>query len=231
MPNPLAIITGAGRGIGRATAIELSSRGFDCVLVARSREQLETVASEVKTKSLICPGDVTDVAFVQKTVADALATFGRLDAVVNNAGLAPAKSIEETDVETWHAVIDTNLSSAFYFAKAAWTALKASRGAIVNLGSEAIRDPFPGFLAYASAKAGVNMLTQVLHREGREHGIRAYCVAPASVETEMLRKLVTEDQVGKDKTLAPEDVAKTIAACIAGDLRFASGETIYVHKS
>lgn len=231
MPNPVAIITGAGRGIGRAAAVELSSRGYDCVLVARTRDPLDAVARELKTRSLVAPADVTDFDAVQKVVAEALAKFGRLDAIVNNAGLAPARSIGETDIETWHAVINTNLSSAFYFAKAGWEALKLSRGAIVNIGSEASRDPFPGFLAYASAKAGLNSLTQVLHREGREFGIRAYCVAPAAVETGMFRALVSEDQYGPDKTLAPADVARAIAGCIAGDLRHASGETIYLHRT
>lgn len=231
MSNPVCIITGAGRGIGRATALELSQRGYRCVLVARSKDQLESVAGELKTDSLVTPIDVTDFKQVGRVVADALAKFGRIDAVVNNAGLAPARSIEETDIDTWHAVINTNLSSAFYFAKAAWAALKASRGAIVNIGSEASRDPFPGFLAYASAKAGVNSLTQMLHREGRDLGIRAYCIAPAAVETEMFRALVNEEQYGKDKTLNPADVARAIVACISGDLRYASGETIYIHRS
>lgn len=231
MANPVCIITGAGRGIGKATALELSIRGYDCVLVSRSRDPLEAVARQLKTTSLVCPADVCDPKAVAKVVEETIARFGRIDAIVNNAGLAPAKSIEETDIETWRAVLDTNLSSAFYLAKAAWDALKATRGAIVNLGSEASRDPFPGFLAYASAKAGLNLFTQVLHREGRPSGIRAYCVAPGAVETEMLRKLLTEEQYGTDKTLDPSDVARTIASCIAGDLRYTSGETIYVHRT
>lgn len=230
MPNPVCIITGAGRGIGRATAIELSARGFDCVLVSRSIHQLEDTSRQLKTQSLVLQAEVASFDQVQHVVSTTLVRFGRIDAVVNNAGFAPAKSIDETDVDTWHAVINTNLSSAFYFAKAAWTALKETRGAIVNIGSEASRDPFPGFLAYASAKAGLNSLTQVLHREGKSFGIRAYCVAPAAVETQMFRSLVPEDQFGKDKTLEPADVAKTIAACISGDLRHSSGETIYVHR-
>lgn len=231
MSNPVCIVTGASRGIGRATAIELSARGFDCVLVARTRDQLEAVANELRTRSILCAMDVTSAPDVARAVADALKSFGRIDAVVNNAGLAPVASIEETDDKTWHDVIDTNLSSAFYFAREAWAALKSSRGAIVNVGSEASRDPFPGFLAYATAKAGLNMLTQMLHREGSPLGIRAYCVAPAAVETAMFRAIVSEVQFGKDKTLAPEDVAKTIASCIMGDLRHASGETIYVPRT
>lgn len=231
MSNPVCIITGASRGIGRATAIELSARGFDCVLVARTRDQLESVALELKTRSLLCAIDVTSAPHVARVVADAQAHFGRIDAVVSNAGLAPIASIEETDDKTWHEVIDTNLSSAFYFAREAWAALKSTRGAIVNIGSEASRDPFPGFLAYATAKAGLNMLTQMLHREGSPLGIRAYCIAPAAVETRMFRAIVSEADYSKEKTLAPEDVARTIASCIAGDLRYASGETIYIHKT
>ena len=231
MSKPVCIITGAGRGIGRATAIELSTRGFDCVLVSRSRDQLDSVARELKTDSSVQECDVTDAEAVARVIDEAIKRFGRLDAIVNNAGLAPMKSIQETDVATWRAVIETNLSSTFYFAKSAWKELKSSRGAIVNIGSEASRDPFPGFLAYATAKAGLNMLTQALHREGKPDGIRAYCVAPAAVETAMLRALFAENQYGKEKTLDPADVARTVAACIAGDLGFASGETIYLHRT
>lgn len=231
MSHPVCILTGAGRGIGRATAIELSTRGFDMVLVSRSREALESVGRELGTASIACVADVTDPAAMQQVVNDALTRFGRVDAIVNNAGFAPARSIEETDIATWRTVIDTNLSSAFYLAKAAWPALKVRGGAIVNIGSEASRDPFTGFLAYGSAKAAVNLMTQVLHREGKPHGIRAYCVAPAAVETDMFRALVTPEQYGPEKTLAPIDVARTVAACIDGNMRYASGETLYIHRT
>jgi NAD(P)-dependent dehydrogenase (short-subunit alcohol dehydrogenase family) len=228
--QPVAIITGAGRGIGRATAIELSSRGFRVVLVSRTRSQLDETSRLLSTEWHILEGDVTDPVFCEHVSRETINRFGQIDALVNNAGLAPALSIEATDDATWRAVLDTNVSSAFYLSRSCWAALKATRGAIVNLSSEAARDPFPGFVAYAPAKAAVNLLTVVLHREGKEHGIRAYAVAPSATETAMLRQLVTADQLPSEQTLAPGDVARTIAGCILGDLRHASGEVIYVHR-
>lgn len=231
MANPVCILTGAGRGIGRATAIELGRRGYDVALVGRSRDALDAVSAELPTDSLVLPADVVEPDAVADAVAQALERYGRVDAVVHCAGLAPALSVDQTDPATWRAVIDTNLSGAFYLARAAWAALGASGGAIVNVGSEASRDPLPGFAAYASAKAGLSMLTQVLHREGRPLGVRAYCVAPAAVETGMFRALVSEAKYPSSLTLDPADVARAIVGCIAGDLRHASGETIYVHKT
>lgn len=228
--QPVAIVTGAGRGIGRAAAVELSARGYRIVLVSRTRSQLEQTARLLSTDHHIVQGDVTRPGFCQSVANESADRFGRIDALINNAGVAPALSIEATDDATWRNVIDTNVSSAFYLSRACWGALKSTRGAIVNLSSEAARDPFPGFVAYAPAKAAVNMLTVVLHREGKPHGIRAYAVAPAATETEMLRGLVSADQLPTDQTLAPQDVARTIVACIAGDLRHASGEVIYVHR-
>jgi NAD(P)-dependent dehydrogenase (short-subunit alcohol dehydrogenase family) len=231
VPNdPVAIVTGAGRGIGRATAVELSSRGFRLALVSRTRTQLEETSRSLSTECHILEGDVTDSVFCEHVARETLARFSRIDALVNNAGLAPALSLEATDDNTWRAVIDTNLSSAFYLSRSCWPALKASRGAIVNLSSEAARDPFPGFIAYAPAKAAVNMLTLALHREGKPHGIRVHAVAPGATETQMLRGLVSTDHLPPDQALDPRDVARTIAACLAGDLRHTSGEVIHVHR-
>lgn len=226
----VAVITGAGRGIGRATAIEFSARGFAVVLVSRTRSQLDETAAMLAGPSLVCAGDVTDSALCAGVIEQTISTFGRVDALVNNAGLAPVKPVQETDDRTWHAVIDTNLSAAFYLARSAWPALMKSSGAVVNVGSEASRDPLPGFTAYAAAKAGLNALTLMLHREGREQGVRAYCVAPAATETAMFRQIATREQYPETNTLDPVAVARTIIACVDGDLQYASGEVIYVHR-
>jgi len=230
MNHRTAIITGAGRGIGAATALELSRRGFAVALVSRTEADLQRVASLLTTPSLIVPGDVREPAVVEKVVARVLTQFGRIDAVVNNAGVAPLKSIEQTSPADWREVMSTNLDSAYYFSHFAWKALKNSKGAIVNLSSEASRDPFPGFVAYAPAKSAVNMLTLILHREGKQHGIRAYAVAPGAVETQMLRNIVDDKVLPSDQTLNAADVALVIASCVEGDLKHSSGEVIYLHR-
>src|SRR4029079_9090658 len=106
-------------------------------------------------------------------------------------------------------VIDTNLSSAFYLAKALWDTFKKQHaGCIVNISSMAARDPFPGFLAYGAAKAGLNLLSLVLAREGAQHVIRSYAIAPGAVETEMFRPIMSKEQWPSEKTLDPADVAR-----------------------
>jgi meso-butanediol dehydrogenase/(S,S)-butanediol dehydrogenase/diacetyl reductase len=229
MPGKVVIITGAGRGIGRATALELSERGWDCVLVARSREQLDGVARELRNRSAVVVADVATPASARTIVDAALKSFGRLDAVVNNAGLAPMASIDATTDEMWRDTFAVNVDAAFRLVREAWPHLKSSRGSAVNISSEAARDPFDLFTAYAPAKAALNALTQIIHRQGKPLGIRAYAVAPSMTDTQMLRDVLGKDPP-RDETLKPEDVARVIAECIDGRMRHSSGETIWVHR-
>jgi NAD(P)-dependent dehydrogenase (short-subunit alcohol dehydrogenase family) len=157
--------------------------------------------------------------------------FGRIDALVNNAGVAPLIPFGEMTDAIWDEVIATNLTSTYRFTRAVWPAMVGQKsGVIVNVSSEASRDPFPGFTAYAAAKAGVNLFTKALATEGDAVGIRVHAVAPAGVETAMLRKLMTPDQLPSDQLLKPEDVAAAIRGCVCGDMASTSGETIFVHR-
>ena len=234
MTQPVAIITGAGRGIGRATALELARLGHRVVLAARDVESLNETARTVggDGRALAVPTDVTDPAQVEHLAERALETFGRIDAVVNNAGLAPIRPIREMTPQEWKAVIDTNLSAAFYLTRAAWPAFERQRsGVVVNVSSAAARDPFPGFAAYGAAKAGLHLFALSAAREGEPIGVRVHTVAPGSVETEMFRGLMTREQWPADKTLDPADVARIIGQCVTGELRYTSGEVIYVHRT
>ena len=231
MHAPVAIITGGGRGIGKAVGLELANRGYRLALASRNQKELEAVAAQAQT-AIAVPADVTRVDDVQMLVDKTLASFGRIDAVVNNVGLAPVAKVDELTIEQWHAVINTNLSSAFYLARAVWGAFKEQRrGCIVNISSMASRDPLPGFLAYGAAKAGLNLLSLVLAREGAEHGIRSYAIAPGAVETSMFRRMVSKEKWPVEKTLEPADVARVVAQCIDGDLKYTSGEVIFLSKT
>jgi NAD(P)-dependent dehydrogenase (short-subunit alcohol dehydrogenase family) len=230
MNSPVAIITGAGGGIGRATAIELAARGYRLVLCGRTAKTLNQTASMV-VDSLVVIADVTVPGDVQKIVEQTLTKFQRIDLVVNNAGIAPMLGIEQMSIEQYHAVVDTNLSAAFYLSKAVWPVFcKLGGGVIVNLSSLAARDPFPGFAVYGAAKAGLNLFGLSLAREGATIGVRVYTVAPGAVETSLLRSLLSPEQFPTEQTLAPADVARVIAQCAAGDLKFTSGEVIWMHK-
>ncbi len=226
----VAIVTGGGRGIGRATAIELAGRGYELVLTARTKADLdESIARAGRGAALA--GDVTDPEHAWRLVELAMTRFGRLDGVINNAGYAPLLSHDEATVEEWRKIIDTNLSATFYLCKAAWPALKRQGGAIVNISSVASRDPFPGLGMYGAAKAGINTLSLALAREGDPLGIRVHTIAPSATETEMFRGILSKDQVPTEKILDPADVAKVIADCITGELKYTSGEVIYLHKT
>src|SRR4051794_20960259 len=128
MTQPVAIITGAGRGIGRAIAGELARRGYRLTLVARTEKELHETHQHFGGDALISPCDVTDPAVVERVVAQTHEKFGRIDALVNNAGAAPVLPVEQTTPEEWRRVIDTNLSAAFYFVRAVWSIMKRQGG-------------------------------------------------------------------------------------------------------
>ena len=237
MSQPVVLISGASRGIGRATAVAMARLGYRLILVARKRADLEETARLAGAPDSLClPGDVTDAEQVRSLVHVAVDRFARLDAVVNVAGLAPVASIEEMTIEQWRRVIDTNLSAVFYVTKYAWPHLKVAaktfgQSAVVNVSSLSSRDPFPGFAAYGAAKAGLNIFDQVAAREGEADGISVHTVAPGAVETGMFRQLMTPEQYPTEKTLLPEEVADVIARCVSGQLRHTRGEVIYLHKT
>jgi 3-oxoacyl-[acyl-carrier protein] reductase len=231
MEQPVAVITGAGRGIGRATAVALAGLGYRLALVARSQHELEETA-KLSAGGMICRADVSRADEVDGVVSAIIEQFGRIDAAVHCAGVAPVRSIAQMSIDEWREVIDTNLSAAFYLCKAVWpTFTRQGSGVIVNVSSQAARDPFPGFAAYGAAKAGVNLFGLSAAREGEAIGVRVHTVAPAAVETAMFRKILSSEQYPAEKTLSPQDVAKVIVQCVTGELKHTSGEVIYIHKA
>jgi 3-oxoacyl-[acyl-carrier protein] reductase len=231
MSKPVAITTGAGRGIGRATAIELAKGGYQLALVSRTTSELNETAA-LAGNGLVIEADISEPASSAMIVKQTMERFGRVDAVVHCAGFAPAQSIAEMSTAEWRAVIDTNLSAAFFLCQAVWTIFeKQGGGVIVNISSAAARDPFPGFTAYGAAKAGINLLGLSAAREGASAGIRVHTIAPGAVETKMLRGLFTKEQYPEEKALDPRDVAQVVVQCVRGDLRYASGEVIYLQKT
>lgn len=231
MNQPVCIITGAGGGIGRAIAVELSRLGYRTVLVGRTVKTLQQTANLLEQPSLVCLADVTRPLEVESVVGRALMTFGQINALVNNAGIAPVLSVEQTTPTIWHEVMDTNVSAAFYFSRTVWDAFqKQNSGVIVNISSMAAKDPFPGFLAYGAAKAALNNLGISLAREGAPMDIRVHTIAPGAVETEMFRKILSPEQFPTENTLAPQEVAAVVGRCVIGDDSYRSGDVIWLSK-
>jgi NAD(P)-dependent dehydrogenase (short-subunit alcohol dehydrogenase family) len=175
MQQKVALVTGAGSGIGRAVALSLAGAGYSVVLAGRRLAVLEEVAKLVGEGALAVAADVTDPASVASLFAAAVKRFGRLDVLFNNAGAAaPPTPSDELPTDVWRRVIDTNLSGAFYCAQAAFRVMRAQTpqgGRIINNGSIASVTPRPYMAAYTASKHAVTGLTKSLSLEGRLYNI------------------------------------------------------------
>ena len=225
--TPIALVTGAGSGIGAAIAHALSA-DHHLVLVGRRREPLAALAQTLGLRTTVMPADVSDPAAARQLIADAIASLGSLDVLINNAGVAPLKPIDQHTPALIAEAFATNAIGPANTIAAAWPHFVSRRaGVIVNVTSLAGLDPFPGFFAYGAAKAAANLLIKSCHNEGKARGIRAYAVAPGAVETSMLRSMFSTKQIPASAALAPEAVAAVVRECVVGT-RPPTGEPIVV---
>lgn len=228
---PVAIITGAGSGVGRALALQLAASGYRCVLAGRTLATLEETAQLIHAQTpgaeaTAIPTDLADPEAVKALVEQAAKTYGRVDALANVAGYAPLQPIPRISEQTLRQCIAVNFESTVYLTQACWPLFKAQgNGVVVNVSSKASVDPFTGFNVYGAAKAAVNLFTKATADEGKAIGVKAYAIAPGAIETGMLRSMFNEQMLPKDKTLTPEQVAQAIADCITGETTMQSGET------
>jgi len=226
--QPVAIVTGAGSGIGLATVRRLDAEGWRVVLVGRGIDRLESAAALCRD-SLPVVGDVSEPQHGVEVVGRALDHYGRLDAVVNNAGEAQLLPIDRHTPEVIESAFRTNAVGPACMIAAAWSAFVAQgSGCVVNLSSYATRDPFNGFFAYAASKAAVELMAKSCAKEGAAHGIRAYAVAPSAVETPLLRELFDESAIPASACLLPDAVARVIVECVLGKRTEENGSTIYL---
>jgi NAD(P)-dependent dehydrogenase (short-subunit alcohol dehydrogenase family) len=224
----LAIVTGASRGIGAATAEALAAAGARVTLAARNAEALEGVAQRIRDRggdARAVPTDVGRSDDVEALFA-AVERSGRLAALVCGAAVLTSARFEETTTEIWERTLAVNLTGSFLCCRAAFGAMRAAgEGRIVNIASLSgvyATEKFPGLAAYNVSKYGVIGLTEAIAVEGKPLGISAICLSPGAVDTEMLREANPELRAG----LTPADVAQLIVALLDSPLVAASGANI-----
>ena len=233
MQDQVVIITGASRGIGRATALALADAGARVVAVARTLSGLEQTRALMKERGGAChiaAVDVSNYDDVAELISSTKRDFGRIDVLINNAGVAPSSKMEDYDLRVFENMMAVNCHGVFYATRAIWPIfIEQGGGRIVNISSVAAVDPFLGFQAYGASKAWVSTFTQALAEEGRAHNIQVHAVAPGAVDTKMLRDVFPDFPV--DQCLPPEEIAHAVAWVLDPRSKHASGSVVYVKKT
>ena len=215
LDGQVAVITGAGRGIGAAIARTLSDLGATAVLCGRNRSNLESIAqaiARVGGRAEAFPCDVTSLESVEAAATQVETSFGRVDVLVNNAGIRGfGGPLHQLPPDNWDQILNTNLRAVFYTTRAfAPLMIRARSGHIINISSLAGKNALPNGAAYAASKWGLNGLSSSMAEELRSHNIRVAVICPGSTNTEL------SPHAGKDpaKMLQPEDVAHTVAMLV-----------------
>lgn len=191
MQGKIVVITGASRGIGAEAARAFAATGAQVVLLARSTAQVAALAAEIGPAAMALGCDVADWGAVEAAVAAVVARHGRIDVMINNAGvIEPIARLSDADPALWGNSIDINLKGVFHGMKAVIPTMRAQgAGTVITVSSGAATNPLEGWSAYCAGKAGALMLTRAAHLEEGPHGIRVLGLSPGTVATEMQRKI------------------------------------------
>jgi len=238
LENKIALVTGAARGIGQAIALQLAADGADLALCDVKAEWLEDTAAKVKAlgrRAETYAMDVANGAAVGEAVAKVLADFGRIDVLVNNAGITRDTLLMRMSEEDWDAVLDINLKGAFLVTKAVVKPMMKQRsGAIVNIASVVGIMGNPGQANYTASKAGLIALTKTTAKELGSRNVRVNAVAPGFIRTAMTDELAEPVKEAMLKMVPlgrlgePEDVAKAVAFLASDAAAYVNGQTLAV---
>lgn len=227
-----ALVTGSGRGIGRETAILLSEKGFNLIICSRNQNEIDSVVKEIKSfgndKIIGRECDVSVSSQVNALVSDALDIYGRIDVLINNAGISYVKKLIDTTEEEWDSTLEINLKGSFLFCKAIVPhMIKHNYGVIINVSSGAGKVGFEDITAYCASKFGMIGLTESLAREVANYNIRAMTICPGEVATKMQKDIDTQYyELNKHKMLHPRTVAEKIADMIFSDKEYSNGVSV-----
>lgn len=243
--KPVALITGASRGIGAATAVTFAQRGYRTALVARSRQELEATAqavSDAGSEAIVCAGDLADLAFAESAVTQTLQAWGRIDALVNNAAWRELVTMRTITLESWEKTLRICLTAPAFLAR--WAAAdmeKRGRGAIINI-SSVMSQQAAGFgPAYIASKGGLDALTYDLAALYGPKGIRVVAVNPGAIDTDMSADYTSaegeslsrdirqwgEDMIPLRRWGTPQEIANVIVWLASDEASYISGTTIF----
>lgn len=235
--DKVVIVTGAGSGMGAATARRFAKEGARVVLAGRTRDKLEAVAKDCGPgQSLVVTTDVSDWAQVQHLVKAAVEHFGQLDVLVNNAGVAPMGAMTETALADWRQVMSIDVDGVFYGCRAAMPHLIKSGGSIINVSSVSGLGGDWGMSFYNAAKGAVSNFTRAIALEYGGQGVRVNAVCPALTWSDLTADMAKDEQlmakfadrIPMGRAAEPEEVADVIAFLASHDARFVNGVNLPV---
>lgn len=240
LKNKVAIVTGSGRGIGRAIALELAREGVKVVVTSRHTEECDEVCSVINAdggESLCVECDVSKKEDIDRLVKETMDKFGRIDILVSNAGVVRQNPISETSEEDWDFVLDINLKGMFLVCKAvAPIMIEQKSGKIVSIASIAGEIGFPNTSAYCASKGGIVNLTRELALEMAPYNVNVNAVAPGVIETSMTEGMLADEnsrkglltQIPMGRVGKSEEIAKAVLFLASDDSSYVTGHTLVV---
>lgn len=236
----VALVTGAGRGLGEAMAIALAQAGADLVVVSRTREEIEETAQAIEKmgrRVLAFRADVTEPSEVEEVVGQTLDLFGKINILVNNASVSIVKDLHEMTLEEWRRTIDTNLTSLYLCCRAVGSHMMAQRqGKIINVASVYGASGEAGWVAYCASKGGVIQFTKALAVEWAAYNIQVNAIGPGAFRTQSTATVLDDEKLGPMRRMRiptgragrPEELGLLVVYLASSASDFMTGETIFI---